>query len=124
MGFSVSVIDHHLEVALSGFDALRNARRLIRVPLANIVQVEIATRSDLEPRLGARLGDRVRKEGGRKPGGRRVRTMLGATDQREFWVVSESALEIVWVTLSRGEWSDIVIEHPTPEEFVTQLTNP
>ena len=122
MGFSVSVIDHHLEVTLSGRDALRNARRLLRVPLGDITQVEIATRAELEPGPRATLENRARGSNLRKPGGRHVGAMLGATDRREFWAVSGSAHEVVWITLSSGEWSDVVVEHPAPEELVARLT--
>ncbi len=119
MAFSVTVTDHHLEVSLAGLDALLNLRRRLRFPLAEIAQVEIAVRGELADPTGATLA--ARREG-RTSGGRRVGPMLGGTAQREFWAVSESAHEVVWITLSTGEWSDVVVEHPDPAGLVARLT--
>lgn len=122
MPFIVAVTDDHLEVILDGFDALWNFRRRLQVPLVNVAHAEIAIRADIERRVGARLLGRGRNDGWRKQGGRRVGPMLGATAQKEFWAVSEHAREVVWVTISGGEWSDVVVEHPEPESLVARLS--
>ncbi len=122
MAFSVAVTEHHLEVSLAGLDALLNMRRRLRFPLADITQVVISVRGELEKRSGATLETRDGDSSRRKSGGRRVGSMLGATAQREFWAVSKSAHEVVWVTLSGGAWSDVVVEHPEPEQLLAHLT--
>lgn len=101
MGFRVEEDqDQVVRVALSGWDRILNLRSAVVIEPGQVDEVFLARRGDLERTIDHRVKGLGSHDGGRRPGGRRVGTMMGrGVIGHQFWAVPKGGPEAVLVVL-------------------------
>ena len=113
MAFEVSCTSEVLKVELSGWDRLFTWRRSLVVDLATVRAAFIERRGVLEADIDHRATGFGTNIGGKRPGRRRVGTMLGrAVIGSQFWAASSgsSTVRLLVLDLESGPFARVVLE--------------
>lgn len=113
VAFEVICTSRALRVELSGLDRLLTWRRSLVVELAAVSAAFIDSRSTLEADVDHRVAGFGTHNGGRRPGRRRVGTMLGrAVVGPQFWAASSgpSTSRLLVLDLESGPFARMVLE--------------
>ncbi|MCB9390934.1 MAG: hypothetical protein H6512_15630 [Acidimicrobiia bacterium] len=116
----MSIRDDSVLVVLNGWDRILNWRRAIEFKSDTITAVRLADRAALELLIDHRAFGWGTHDGSKRPGHRRVGTMLGrGVPGKQFWAVGagSSTTQLVVLDLQHHEFARAVLEVHDPESF-------
>lgn len=122
VAFDISTNHDVVVVELRGWDRAMNGRRRVEFEPATITSVSVADRAALEPLIDHRALGCGTHNGSKRPGGRRIGTMLGrGVPGKQFWAVraGPSTSRLVVLHLVGHEFQRAVIEVDDPDELRT-----
>ena len=118
LSFSVTVDGDGLEVLLTGWDRLLNGRSAVRAPRASLRSVWVEERGSLEALVDSRVLGYGTHAGLRRPGRRRVGTMMGRGHVgRQFWAVAAGPDDqrLLVVDVTDGHFSQVIVQIADPD---------
>ncbi len=126
MAFAVEHGPAAVEVTLSGFDRMMAWRRRVRIPVEQVVGATVADRGSLEQSIDHRALGIGTHTGARRPGRRRVGTMLGrAVPGKQFWAVAAgpptTPLLVLDLDPPVGPFERAVLECDEPDRALERL---
>lgn len=125
MAFAVAVTDDEVRVDLTGWDRMHCWRRRQVFARSLIRAARVDGRGPLEERIQHRAWGYGTHDGGKRPGRRRVGSMLGpAARGAQFWAVSAGPADatLLVLELAGGSFVRAVLEVDDPHDTAAQLT--
>lgn len=127
MGLTIEHDEQRIRVRLSGWDRLVNGRRSVEVDRNEVAVAQVARRADLERLVDHRALGCGTHDGAKRPGRRRIGTMLGrGVEGTQFWATgaSEADVELLVLDLHAHEFSRLVLAVDDPQRVAAALTTP
>ena len=113
MAFKVTCENGVLRIGLSGWDRLMTWRRALHIDLSTVRSASVEERALLEAGVDHRSAGTGTHDGRRRPGRRRVGSMLGRGVQgSQFWAVSSGppTARLLVLDLQSGPFARVVLE--------------
>jgi hypothetical protein len=120
VAFVISVNGAAVVIALSGWDRLMNWRRRIEFDLAMVEDVSVVDRSSLESMIDHRVRGCGTHNGSRRPGRRRIGTMLGrGVPGKQLWSVraGPGSSRLIVLDLAGHDFRRAVLDVDDPTSF-------
>ncbi len=120
----MEIDDASIAVLLKGWDRAMNGRRVVEFALGDVASIAVVQRSVLEATLTHRALGCGTHNGAKRPGGRRIGTMLGhGFGGKQFWAVppTTEGSPLLVINMTDGEFQRAVLFVDDPETVAAAL---
>jgi hypothetical protein len=124
MSFLVEIDDASITVRLKGWDRAMNGRRAVEFARGDVAAVDVVDRANLEAAITHRALGCGTHNGAKRPGGRRIGTMLGhGFGGKQFWAVPSTTggSPLLVINMNDGEFQRAVLFVDNPERVAAAL---